>query len=121
MSDALGVGDNFVVIAPQDNEEVVDFYVLKCTTEKTQTKTLLRDAWGNVCNAGSYVIKGVWYQQARGNPYEFKLLRSKPEVILQSHLVRAIKFPMQKVGRGRKFLLSLEVYEAIYNSTPFDV
>ena len=121
LSDALCVGDNFAVIAPHDNVELVDFYVLKCTAEKTQTKTSLKDAWGNVCNAGSFVVKGVWYEQAKGNPYEFKLLNSKPEATLQSHLVRAIKFPMQKVGCQRKFLLSSEVYEAIYNSTPFDV
>ena len=121
LSDALRVGDNFAVIAPHDNEELVDFYILKCTKEKRRTDSLLKDAWGNVCSAGSLVVKGVWYNQAQGNPYEFKLLRSKPEVTLQSHLVRAIKFPMKKVGRGSKFLLSLEVYEAIYNSTPFDV
>ena len=97
LSDALLIGDNFAVIAPHDNKELADFFVLKCTAKKQWSKVLIRDAWGNVCLPGSFIVKGLWYQQAKQNPYEFKLLRSKPEATLQSHLVRAIKFTMEKV------------------------
>ena len=122
MSDALCIGDNFAVIAPNDNEELVDFYVLKCTTQNQKDFTKLKDCRGNICLAGSFVVKGMWYKQGLGYPYEYKLLRHKLEANLPSHLVRSIKFPMEKVqGCGMKFLISLKVYEAIYNSTPFDV
>ena len=119
MSDALCIGDNFVVITPHDNEELVDFYVLKCTAQKQKSDTKLEDGWGNVCLAGSFVVKGIWYEQTKGNPYEYKLLQHKPEAILPSHLVRSIKFPMEKVkGCGMKFLISPKAYEAIYNTRP---
>jgi len=74
LSDALRVGNNFAFIAPHDNEELADFFVLKCTAEKQRSETLIRDAWGNVCHAGSFIVKGLWYEQEKGNPYEFKLL-----------------------------------------------
>ena len=122
LSDALCIGDNFAIIAPHDNEELADFYVLKCTAQKQKFDTKLKDGWGNVCLAGSFVVKGIWYKQTKGNPYEYKLLQHKPKAILPSHLVRSIKFPMEKVkGCGMKYLISPEAYEAIYNSTPFDV
>lgn len=121
LSDALCIGDNFAVIARHDNEELADFYVLKCTAKKKKIHTLVKDDWGNFCHTGTYVVRGTWYAQSKENPYEFKLLQSKPEATLQSHLIRAIKFPMKRVGCNRRFLLSSEVYEAIYNSTPFDV
>ena len=122
LSDALCIGDNFVVIAPHDNEELANFYVLKCTAQKQKSDTKLTDGWGNVCLAGSFVVKGIWYKQAKENTYEYKLLRRKLEAILPSHLVRSIKFPMEKVqGCGISFLIFLGAYEAIYNSTPFDV
>ena len=122
LSDALCIGDNFAVIAPHDNEELVDFYVLKCIAQKQKSDTKLKDGWGNVCLIGSFVVKGIWYKQMKGNPYEYKLLQHKLEAILPSHLVRSIKFPMEKVkGCGMKYLISPEAYEVIYNSTPFDV
>lgn len=121
LSDALLIGDNFAVIAPPDNKELADFFVLKCTAKKQWSEVLIKDAWGNVCLPGSFIVKGLWYQQAKENPYEFKLLRTKPEATLQSHLVRAIKFTMEKGRPGSRFLMSPEAYEAIYNSTPYDV
>ena len=91
LTDALLIGDNFVVPAPHDNNEHVDFYVLKCTHEKVCLDSPLQDAWENECPRGSSVVKGVWYQQKAGNPYEYKLLHSKAEACMFSHLVRAIK------------------------------
>ena len=120
MTDALVVGDNFVVPAPLDNPEHVDFYVLKCTHEKVCLDSPLEDTWGNVCPRGSFVVKGVWYQQKARNPYEYKLLHSKPESCMFSHLVRAIKFPMESKGRNN-FIMSREVYKAVYNNIPFDM
>ena len=120
LTDVLYIGDNFVVVAPPDNEELVDFYLLRCTGEKTCVESPIADAWGNQCARGTYVVKGVWYEQRTGNPHEYKLLRKKPDVYLLSHLVRAIKFPMEKIGQGW-FRMSPDVYEAVYNSTPFDM
>ena len=77
LTDALVAGDNFVVPAPLDNLEQVDFYALKCTHEKVFLDSPLEDTWGNVCPRGSFVVKGVWYQQKARNPYNYKLLQSK--------------------------------------------
>ena len=120
LTDALLIGDNFVVPAAHDNDELVDFYVLKCTHKKVCIDSPLQDAWGNVCARGSFVVKGIWYHQKAKNPYEYKLLRSKPEACMLSHLVRAIKFPMESRGQN-KFMMSHEAYEAIYNTIPFDM
>ena len=117
--DALLIGDNFV-LAPHDNDEHVDFYLLKCTHEKVCLDSPLQDAWGNECPHGSSLIKGVLYQQKVGNPYNYKLLHSKPEACMLSHLVRAIKFSMESKG-WNKYMMSHELYEALYNSIPFDM
>ena len=98
------------------------FFVLKCTAQKEKSNTKLQDGWGNVYLAGSFVVKGMQYNQVKGNPYEYKLLWCKPKVILPSHLIRFINFPMEKVqGCVMRFLISPEAYEAIYNSTLSDV
>lgn len=119
LTDVLHVDDNFAVTAGADNEELVDFYLLKCTGEKTCIESPITDAWGNYCPRGSYVVKGVWYEQRSGNPHEYNLLHSKPEVYMLSHLVRAIKFPMERIGHNL-FVMFPDVYEAVYNSIPFD-
>ena len=98
----------------------MDFYVLKCTHEKVCLDSPLQDAWGNECPRGSFVVKGVWYNQKARNPYKYKLLHTKAKACMFSHLVRAIKFPMESKG-WNKFMMSHEVYEALYNSIPFDM
>ena len=64
------------------------------------------------------MVKEIWYKQQSRNPHEYKLLYSKPKVYLLSHLVRAIKFPMERMG-SNLFMMSPDVYESLYNSIPF--
>lgn len=71
LSDALCIDDDSVLIAPLDNQKLVDFYVLKFTTHKKKYDTLSKDAWGNVCHVGPFFVKRVWYKQAKGDLFEF--------------------------------------------------
>ena len=47
--DTLLIGDNFIIPAPHDNNDHVDFYVLKFIHEKVCLDSPLQDAWGNEC------------------------------------------------------------------------
>ena len=47
LSNALTPRDNFVVISEENNEEGVDFYILKCVVAKDLTSNKKIDAWGN--------------------------------------------------------------------------
>lgn len=122
LSDALTPGDNFAVTSEENNEEAVDFYILKCVVAKDLTTNEQIDAWGNKIEKHTYMVTGHWYKSLQANLYE--LWDNKPVVFIYSHLIRAIKFPMEPVvldGIGEVFELSNENHEAIYNSMPFEL
>ena len=58
LSDALTPGDNFVVISEENNEEGVDFYILKCVVAKDLTSNEKIDAWGNKIEKNTYMVIG---------------------------------------------------------------
>ena len=116
ISDALCVGDTFATNA---HEEGADFYLLKCSKKKYKTSRAVRDAWGNCIEAHSYLVEGYYYELADGEEDVYYIPVSQPIVLLASHLVRAIKIPMEPVdGEPHKFRLSAEVHENVYNSMP---
>lgn len=120
LSQALIVGDNFVVIAPNDNEEKVDFYIVKCTTAIEEFHSDAEDDWGNIIGRGSYVVKGFYYCMINEKTYE--ILDKKPKVFIYSHLVCAIKIPMiPHPCNSKLYTISLDVSESIYNSMPFEL
>ena len=59
--------------------------------------------------------------KVEGKVDTYRLLDKTPVVMIYSHLVRAIRFPMEPiVGFPNQLKLSAEVYENIYNSMPYD-
>ncbi len=120
LSQALIVGDNFAVPAPNDNEKKVDFYIVKCTAAIEEFHSDAEDDWGSIIGRGSYAIKGFYYCMI--NEKTYKLLDKKPEVFIYSHLVRAIKIPMiPHPSNSKLYTISLDVSESIYNSMPFEL
>ena len=95
LRDALTLGDNFSITFEENNEEAIDFYILKCVVAKDLTTNEQIDAWGNKIEKHTYMVTGHWYKSLQANLYE--LWDNKPAVFIYSHLIRAIKFPMEPV------------------------
>lgn len=122
LSDYLTEGDNFAVVnAEAENEEGVEFFLLRCTKIKWMIESIVRDQWGNKCAKNTYVVTWCYYQQKVGHPNHYTLLDDKGVTNLYSHLVRAIKFEMPLVDATSKtYYLSPELHETIYNAMPYE-
>ena len=70
LSDALTPGDNFAVTSEENNEQTVDFYILKCVVAKDLTTNKQIDAWGNKIEKHTYMVTGHWYKSLQANLYE---------------------------------------------------
>ena len=118
LCELLSIGDNFAVKAAEEGQ---DFYLLKCTKKMYQTVKAQKDAWHNKIVRGGKVVEGLYYGQVEGSFDTYSLLDHTPLVMIYSHLVRAIRFPMEPIpGCQNRFRLSTEIYENIYNSMPYD-
>ena len=116
LSKLLSIGDNFAVKAAEENE---DFYLLKCTKTMFQAPRVLKDLWHNKIVRGGILVEGLYYALVEGKVDTYTLL--EPPVMIYSHLVRAIRFPMEVVpDLHNHFKLSSEIYENIYNSMPYE-
>ena len=94
---------------------------MKCVLAKDLTTKEQIDARGNKIEK-TYMVTGHWYKSLQANFYE--LWDNKLVVFIYSHLIRAIKFPLEPVvldGIGEVFEISNENHEAIYNSMPFEL
>lgn len=118
LSQLLSIGDNFAVKAAEENE---DFYLLKCTKTMFQAPRVLKDLWHNKIVKGGNIVEGLYYGLVEGKVDTYTLLNQKPPVMIYSHLVRAIRFPMEAIpSLHNHFKLSSEIYENIYNSMPYE-
>ena len=118
LCELLSIGDNFAVKAAEAGQ---DFYLLKCTKKMYTAGKVQKDAWHNKIVRGGNVVEGLYYGQVEGKCDTYSLLSHKPLVMIYSHLVRAIRFPMEPItGFSNQFRLLTEVYENIYNSMPYD-
>ncbi|MCO5551972.1 hypothetical protein L7F22_005480 [Adiantum nelumboides] len=116
LSDALRVGDNFVVNA---EEEDSDFYILRCCIEKRLSTANQKDAWHNQNKNNSYYVEGHFYDKVTGRSNRYVLLDDRPPASMYSHLVRCLKFPLYpERNEPNVYSLSDTVYEHIYNSMP---
>ena len=92
-----------------------------CSSQGPTTNEKI-DAWGNKIEKHTYMVIGHWYKSLQANLYE--LWDNKPVVFIYSHLIRAIKFPLEPVvldGIGEVFEISNENHKVIYNSMPFEL
>ena len=118
LCEMLSIGDNFAVKAAEEGE---DFYILKCSKGMYQVERAQKDKWHNKIVRGGLVVEGFYYGQMDGKCDTYSLLDHKPPVMVYSHLIRAIRFPMEPIyGLQNLFKLTTEVYENLYNSMPCD-
>ena len=120
LSDVLCVDDNYPVNADEGKSEGSDFYLLKCVVPKTQATENMVDAWGNFISTGTYFIEELFYENV--GECLFKLLNDKPIAYMYSHLVRCVKIPKRRdSGTNNLYRISVDVYESIYSSMPWDL
>ncbi|KAH7306801.1 hypothetical protein KP509_22G031100 [Ceratopteris richardii] len=86
LSDALVVGNNFVVPTEDLNEEQDEFYILQCVRLKSQVTSMKTYQWGNIIDIGTYDVEGLYYRKVFDDVYE--LLRMSPIVMIYTHLPR---------------------------------
>lgn len=101
LAECVELGDQFAVRAEEENEKKRHFFILKCTKVKYTVEERLRDPWneGNFFEPGFSVIAGTYYQQFSKSNNLYVLLDDMPPGIVESHLVRYLKFPMQPKRR----------------------
>lgn len=122
LSQLILEGDNYAVNVDDQNDEGVDFYILKCVKPRYLTEKSLTDAWGNKLSRGTYVITGYYYEQSKDNPQHYTFLDNKGLSHMYSHLVRAIKFDMLLVDAITKtYYLSPSIHESLYHAMPYEV
>jgi hypothetical protein len=59
LTNMLYIGDNFVVLAEEGNEEGVQYYLLQCQWEKFVVQEEFEDAWSNHSEMGQHIIEGI--------------------------------------------------------------
>lgn len=88
----LSIGDNFAV---KEAEAKEDLYLLKCTRTLYQAGRSQKDKWHNKFVRGGKLVEGFYYGLlAKAKNDTYSLLDHTSPVMIYSHLVRAIRFPM---------------------------
>ena len=118
-TDTLAIGDVFVVIAPSDNDELVEYYLLRCTMVKSKLLCDTKDGFGIEFDRYSMVVGGNYFKQLgkRGRYVEYVDYEANCEAIIYSHLVIATKLPLTRVHTRRRtasrYRLPIEDHESI--------
>jgi hypothetical protein len=63
LGDLLQVGENFVVPAPDENDEGVEFYILQCQKPKFRVEIAFVCPWDSDLKRGDYAIAGTYYKK----------------------------------------------------------
>lgn len=101
LAECVEVGDHFAVRAEDENGKARDFFILKCTKVKYTVEQTVLDPWneGQSWEPGFTLMEGTYYFQYSKSPKLYVLLDDKPDGIVEAHLVRYLKFPMELTGR----------------------
>lgn len=99
LTDYLQEGDVFAVIASENNEEHVDYYLLRCTRAKCTLTADVTDDYGHLFERHSVVVYGRYYAQiaTRGGAIVFSQYEWEKEAIMYSHLVLGVKLDLRRV------------------------
>ena len=99
LTDYLQQSDVFTVIAPNSNEEHVDYYLLRCTRSKCTLTEDTKDDFGFDFQRHSVVVYGRYYAQVatRARAIVFSQYEWKKEAIIYSHLILAVKLYLRRV------------------------
>ena len=94
-------GDVFAVIAPSDNVESVDYYLLRCTSVKCKLLENIIDSDGQDFERGSIVLKGKYFKQVEKNRNGYIFEEYEPyNIVMQySHHVIATHLSLQLLKR----------------------
>ena len=99
LTDYLQEGDVFAVIASENNEEHVDYYLLRCTRAKCTLTADAIDDYGHLFERHSVVVYGRYYTQiaTRGGAIVFSRYEWEKEAIMYPHLVLGVKLDLRRV------------------------
>ena len=100
MTELLEEGDVYAVIAEEDNDEGVDYYLLRCTRPKCTLEDDTIDDYGFTFDRHSMVVYGRYYVQidTRAGHLIFSQYEWEKEAIMYSHLVLAVKLGLRRVS-----------------------
>jgi hypothetical protein len=120
-------GDVFVVIAPPDNVENIDYYLLRCTTIKCKLLDSEIDSDGQDFERGSVILKGKYFKQVDNNRTGYMFEEYEPHnVVMQyNHHVIATHFPLslmkRRGNRCQRWKLGLHDHERLLEVLSFRV
>jgi len=107
----LEVGDNFIVIAEEWNDEGASFWLILCTKPLHKVKTPFIDNWGNSYEEGDDVVGGLYYQKWGNNDNYYVFFKDSHKVYVYSHIVMVVKFLMPP--RNHKVIGNDAIYELL--------
>ena len=77
---------------------------------------------GKFVSAGTLYIEGIFYARLDDYDYVYRILQNKPVSYMYSHLVRCINVPMSQYNScSDLYTVTVDVYECIYNSMPWNL
>jgi len=97
LTDIMEIGDVFAVIAGEDNDEGVDYYLLQCNSIKSKLVDSIVDDYGIDYSRGDMVVKGTYfvYVPSRAKRYlAYERFNVEKTSIQFSHLVIGTKLRM---------------------------
>lgn len=95
----LSIGDNFSLLAPQGNDEGVDFWILLCEKELHLVDRDCEDPQGQTFERGD-MVSGRYYKQS-GRQTSCYILTAE-RTLVYSHLVKVSKFKMGQAAHRQK-------------------
>ena len=118
-ADTLAIGDVFAVIAPSDNEELVEYYLLRCTILKRKLQCVTKFGFGIDFDRYSMVVGGNYFKRLgkRGRYMEYIDYEANCETIIYLHLVIAMKLSLTHLHSSHctawRYRLPIEDHESI--------
>ena len=123
VSDMVREGDVFAVIAPENNQEKVHYYLLRCTMSKSTLLQEYNDPSNYTYPIGSMVLMGHFFEEVKKCKDHIIFQDYQPEVIYAqySHLVIATRLQLKQVKsrkKQRQWRLSIDDHDAILENLP---
>jgi hypothetical protein len=94
MTDLLEIGDYFAVIAKDNNDVGVPYYILQCQRTKFVVGEDFECVWGNRFEVGDYELEGIYFENWGVGSQNYMYLSGLRPAFSHSQLVKATKFPM---------------------------
>jgi hypothetical protein len=112
LTDLVKIGDVFAVIAGENNEEGVEYYLLQCNSAKSKLLDNVIDDYGIDYSRDDMVVQGTYFVQvpSRAKRYlAFERFHLEKTSIQFSHLVIGTKLRMSSVMLKGKERFQLQI------------